>query len=260
MLVIAIFVGNITIKPFTTAILQRFGFRTVLITAAGVSGIGLALCASFTAGTPLALIVLVLVVGGVFRSIGFTAYNTIVFADVAPEGDGQREHPVEHDPAADDGSWRRHRVPSRYEPAHRSIISSASPAQVGDRLRRRFCCSRSWLSSRRARPRCSLLRRVRRSSWQRRAARSRNHRLPATSRHRGRDAPVSHNGDTVVGRAFVRRRGERSSSPALALAAAPVPGRGHGTFVSLFARWQPLDELAALRPHGHARRAVPRVR
>lgn len=34
------------------------------------------------------LIVLVLVASGVFRSIGFTAYNTIVFADVAPEGMG----------------------------------------------------------------------------------------------------------------------------------------------------------------------------
>ena len=53
-----------------------------------MAGITLALCASFTATTPLVLIVLVLVVSGVFRSIGFTAYNTIVFADVAPEGMG----------------------------------------------------------------------------------------------------------------------------------------------------------------------------
>jgi hypothetical protein len=56
------------------------------MTAGAAAGLTLALCASFTAGTPLALIVLVLVVSGVFRSIGFTAYNTIVFADVAPEG------------------------------------------------------------------------------------------------------------------------------------------------------------------------------
>jgi EmrB/QacA subfamily drug resistance transporter len=87
-LVIAVFVGNIAIKPFTTPILHRFGFRTVLVTAGAAAGLTLALCASFTAGTPLLLIVLVLVVSGVFRSIGFTAYNTIVFADVAPEGMG----------------------------------------------------------------------------------------------------------------------------------------------------------------------------
>ena len=88
MLVIGVFVGNITIKPFTTAILHRFGFRTVLMTSGAAAGFTLALCASFTPGTPLVLIELVLVVSGVFRSIGFTAYNTIVFADVAPEGMG----------------------------------------------------------------------------------------------------------------------------------------------------------------------------
>ena len=88
MLVMGVFVGNITIKPFTTPILHRFGFRTVIMTAAGAAGLTLALCASFTATTPLVVIVLVLVVSGVFRSIGFTAYNTIVFADVAPEGMG----------------------------------------------------------------------------------------------------------------------------------------------------------------------------
>jgi len=88
MLVIGVFVGNIAIKPFTTPILHRFGFRTVLMTSAAAAGLTLGLCASFTAGTPLVVIVLVLVVSGVFRSIGFTAYNTIVFADVAPEGMG----------------------------------------------------------------------------------------------------------------------------------------------------------------------------
>jgi len=86
LLVIAVFAGNITIKPFTTSILRRFGFRTVLVTACAASGLTLALCAGFTAGTPLVVIALVLVVSGVFRSIGFTAYNTIVFADVTPEG------------------------------------------------------------------------------------------------------------------------------------------------------------------------------
>lgn len=88
LLVIAVFAGNIAIKPFTTSILRRFGFRTVLMVAASASALMLALCAGFTASTPLVVIALVLVVSGVFRSIGFTAYNTIVFADVTPEGMG----------------------------------------------------------------------------------------------------------------------------------------------------------------------------
>ena len=87
-LVIAVFVGNIAIKPFTTPMLRRFGFRTVLVCAASAAGVTLALCASFTARTPLVVIVAVLVASGVFRSTGFTAYNTIVFADVAPPAMG----------------------------------------------------------------------------------------------------------------------------------------------------------------------------
>jgi len=85
LLVIAVFIGNITIKPFTTPLLRRFGFRSVLMGSATLAGITLGLCAAFTAGTPLVLIILVLVASGVFRSIGFTAYNTIVFADVGSD-------------------------------------------------------------------------------------------------------------------------------------------------------------------------------
>jgi MFS family permease len=85
MLVLAVFAGNIAVKPLTTPMLHRFGFRTVLVTSATAGGLTLALCAGVTAGTPLVLIVLVLVASGVFRSIGFTAYNTIVFADVTPQ-------------------------------------------------------------------------------------------------------------------------------------------------------------------------------
>jgi EmrB/QacA subfamily drug resistance transporter len=84
LVVIAVFVGNIGIKPFTTPILRRFGFRTVLVGSGTAAAVTLALCATFTATSPLPLMIADLVASGVFRSIGFTAYNTIVFADVAP--------------------------------------------------------------------------------------------------------------------------------------------------------------------------------
>jgi hypothetical protein len=42
-------------------------------------------CARLRSGTPLLLTGAVLVVSGVFRSVGFTAFNTIAFADIAPE-------------------------------------------------------------------------------------------------------------------------------------------------------------------------------
>ncbi len=87
-LVVAVFAGNIAVKPFTTPLLRWLGFKRVLVISAGAAGATLALCAAFTEGTPLALVVLVLVVSGVFRSTGFTAYNTVVFADVPLEGMG----------------------------------------------------------------------------------------------------------------------------------------------------------------------------
>ena len=85
LVVVPVFVGNIAIKPLTTAILHRFGFRRVLVVSGAASALTIALCAAFSASTPVAVIVLVLLLSGVFRSVGFTAYNTIVFADVAPE-------------------------------------------------------------------------------------------------------------------------------------------------------------------------------
>lgn len=85
LMVIPVFVGNIAIKPATTPILRRFGFRRTLVVSDCLAGVTLALCATFTAHTPMVLLVADLLASGVFRSVGFTAYNTIVFADVPHE-------------------------------------------------------------------------------------------------------------------------------------------------------------------------------
>ena len=84
-LVVAVFVGNIGVKPFTSGIIRRFGFRPTII---GCSVAGAVLAASFMfvdATTPIPVLVVALVVAGAFRSIGFTAYNSIQFGDVPPE-------------------------------------------------------------------------------------------------------------------------------------------------------------------------------
>jgi len=85
LLVVAVFVGNIGIKPWTGPLLRRFGFRTVLVGAGSAAALTVLACGLLTARTPLPVIVLVLFASGVFRSIGFTAYNTIAFADVTAE-------------------------------------------------------------------------------------------------------------------------------------------------------------------------------
>jgi EmrB/QacA subfamily drug resistance transporter len=88
LLVVAVFVGNIGIKPWTGPLLRRFGFRTVLVAAGTAAGVTIAMCGLLTPRTPLPAIALVLLASGVFRSIGFTAYNTIAFADVEADDVG----------------------------------------------------------------------------------------------------------------------------------------------------------------------------
>jgi hypothetical protein len=47
-----------------------------------VSSVFLGACALFTVATPLLLIMIILVVGGFFRSLQFTAINTVAYAEV----------------------------------------------------------------------------------------------------------------------------------------------------------------------------------
>ena len=79
---LALFVGNLTIKPATTPMLRRFGFRTVIIAANLVATATIVGCALIASTTPLVAILALLALSGAARSVGFTAYNTITFADV----------------------------------------------------------------------------------------------------------------------------------------------------------------------------------
>src|SRR5665647_219517 len=76
--------GAMGMKWATATILRRFGFRTILVTNALISSAFLAVCAGFTQTTPVAIMVVLLLVGGFFRSLQFTSINTIAYADVEP--------------------------------------------------------------------------------------------------------------------------------------------------------------------------------
>ena len=84
-LVLAVFAGNLAMKPFTTATMRRFGFRKVLLVNGLIGVASIAACALFSADTPWPLVVLVLFIGGLSRSMQFTCYNSIGFADVPKE-------------------------------------------------------------------------------------------------------------------------------------------------------------------------------
>lgn len=81
-LVLAVFAGNLAMKPFTTAIMQRHGMRKVLLVNGVIGVVSIVACAGFTPQTPFWLIAAVLFVGGLSRSMQFTCYNSIGFADV----------------------------------------------------------------------------------------------------------------------------------------------------------------------------------
>jgi MFS family permease len=74
--------GAMAMKFTATAIIRRFGFRRVLVVNAIISGLFLASYGLFTVTTPQWLILALLLVGGFFRSLEFTALNAIGFADI----------------------------------------------------------------------------------------------------------------------------------------------------------------------------------
>ncbi|MEV7607225.1 MFS transporter [Paenarthrobacter sp. NPDC089322] len=84
-MVAAVFVGNIGIKPATTPIIRRFGFKPVLVFSSLASAVTFALCAFLTAQTPEPVIFALLLLSGAFRSIGFSAYASVQYADIVPE-------------------------------------------------------------------------------------------------------------------------------------------------------------------------------
>ena len=74
--------GAIVMKPATTWSLRLFGFRTVLVWNAALSAVLLGAYAWFRPAWPVAGLYAVLVAGGFLRSLQFTAYNTIAYADI----------------------------------------------------------------------------------------------------------------------------------------------------------------------------------
>jgi hypothetical protein len=70
--------NRFSVRPF----LRAFGFRRVLIYNALLTGAYLIACGFFDVSTPLAVIILVLIVGGFSRSMQFTAVQALQYAEM----------------------------------------------------------------------------------------------------------------------------------------------------------------------------------
>jgi EmrB/QacA subfamily drug resistance transporter len=77
--------GALIMKPATQWALRWAGFRTTLVWNAVISVASLALCAAFRPTWPAAAIYAVLLLGGFVRSLQFTAYNALAYADIPRE-------------------------------------------------------------------------------------------------------------------------------------------------------------------------------
>ena len=74
--------GALVMKPATQHALRLFGFRDTLVWNGVISAVMIALCAAFRPTWPAAAIYAALLIGGFFRSLQFTAYNTLAYGDV----------------------------------------------------------------------------------------------------------------------------------------------------------------------------------
>lgn len=77
-------VGALGMKTLAARIIRTFGFRNIMIINGLISSLFLAACGLFTPTTPLLIIMIILVVGGFFRSLQFTVINTLAYAEVEP--------------------------------------------------------------------------------------------------------------------------------------------------------------------------------
>ena len=74
--------GALAMKPATTSALRWFGFRDTLVYNAAIAACFLAMSAAFRPSWPIYFIYAILLSGGFLRSLQFTAYNALAYADI----------------------------------------------------------------------------------------------------------------------------------------------------------------------------------
>jgi EmrB/QacA subfamily drug resistance transporter len=82
-------IGAFLMKFTAAPILNRFGFRDVLIANALISGVFVFSYCLFSPETPHAVIIAILLVSGFFRSLQFSAMNALTYADLEPRSMSQ---------------------------------------------------------------------------------------------------------------------------------------------------------------------------
>lgn len=82
LLVLAVFAGNLAMKPATTPLIRALGFKKLLMINGLLNVASLLACAFLTPHTSAWLTMAILFFGGMFRSMQFTGISTLAFSDV----------------------------------------------------------------------------------------------------------------------------------------------------------------------------------
>jgi EmrB/QacA subfamily drug resistance transporter len=82
LMTVAAALGSFAMKIAAIPILRRWGFRTALTVNALISVIGVAICVVFNVEMMPIIIFTILLVAGFFRSLQYTALNSMAFADI----------------------------------------------------------------------------------------------------------------------------------------------------------------------------------
>lgn len=85
MITLASAAGALMMKFVVTSILKTWGYRRVLAFNATLTGVSLGLCASFTSTSGTLVMIGIILMAGCFRSLQFTAINSIGYADITEQ-------------------------------------------------------------------------------------------------------------------------------------------------------------------------------
>ncbi len=79
---LSLFAGDLSMKAFVIQVLRSFGFRRILIVNGVITAGSIALCSTFSPGTPVLLIVAILFFHGACRSMQFTCMTTLAYTEI----------------------------------------------------------------------------------------------------------------------------------------------------------------------------------
>jgi EmrB/QacA subfamily drug resistance transporter len=74
--------GALVMKAGAGTLIRRFGFRKLLLVNGSISVVFMAVNALFSPGTPVVLIMVILVIAGFLRSLQFTSMNAMAYSDI----------------------------------------------------------------------------------------------------------------------------------------------------------------------------------